>query len=85
VSVTTVPNDSKQRSGPVPETAEARLSRLQDEAEVAASRLASIGPTLAVAQLGEMSDRYAELQSELAVAEEEWLGTLRAALHASSA
>ena len=48
-------------------------------------QLAEIGPTASLVQLREWTDQMAELQAELAEAQEAWLRQQRKRLHASSA
>jgi ATP-binding cassette, subfamily F, member 3 len=63
---------------------EQRLRELETEAESLADRLSAAGPTTSVAQLSDLMDRYAELQSQLQEANDAWLRSVRAQLHASS-
>jgi ATP-binding cassette subfamily F protein 3 len=55
----------------------ARVDRLDDEAESLAGRLGQAAPTLALGQLSELIDRYADVLSSLQEAQKAWLVDIR--------
>ncbi len=66
------------------ESVETRVRRLEDEAETLAGRLAQLGLTASTGQLGELTDRYAELLEDLQEAQREWTTAVRKEFRASS-
>jgi hypothetical protein len=67
------------------ETPEARFDRLLIETEALADRLSTVGPSLDLKRLNEMTDRYSGFLLELGAAEDEWLLDAQSELSALSA
>jgi ATP-binding cassette subfamily F protein 3 len=71
------PDDPREKREAQAESPDVRVRRLESEAEALAGRLSQAGPTTALGQLSELTERYAEILMSLQEAQGAWIRAVR--------
>jgi ATP-binding cassette subfamily F protein 3 len=74
----------RKSSHPPDESPEARVDRLEDEAEALAGRLAQAGSVVGLAQVADLSDRYEQILISLQEAQHTWIADVRSRIRGFS-